>query len=243
MEPMTALSRIRIVLSRPSHPGNIGAAARAMKTRGFTDLVLVQPRDFPDAAATAMAAGAADVLTPARVVASLEVALADRTFSVGFTARPRDLSHATLGLRESAPAILDAAAQGGVALVFGNETSGLTNEELLLCQRTVTIPANPGYSSLNLAAAVQVACYELAVTAGAHRTPESGAGEPATGEDVAGFFAHLESAVIGAGYIDPAKPGRFMERMRRLFARSGLEREEVRVMRGMLNAFEKKMRR
>lgn len=243
MAAMTDLSRICVVLSRPSHAGNIGAAARAMKTMGFADLVLVQPRYFPDADATAMAAGAADLLTRARVVASLEAALADRTFSVGFTARGRDLSHATLSLRESAPAILDAALQGAVALVFGNETSGLTNEELLLCQRTVSIPANPEYSSLNLAAAVQVACYELAVTAGAHRTPESGAGEPATGEDVARFFEHLEAAVVAAGYIDPAKPGRFMERMRRLFARSGLEREEVRVMRGMLNAFEKGMRR
>ena len=239
---MTDLSSIRIVLSRPSHPGNIGAAARAMKTMGFSDLVLVQPRFFPDGDATAMAAGAADVLTKTHVVASLEVALADRTFAVGFTARPRDLSHPTMSLRESAPAILDAALQGGVALVFGNETSGLTNEELLLCQRTVCIPANPAYSSLNLAASVQVACYELAMTAGAHRTPEAGAGEPATGEDIAGFFEHLETSVVAAGYIDPAKPGRFMERMRRLFARSGLEREEIRVMRGMLNAFEKKMR-
>lgn len=239
MEPMADLSRIRVVLSRTSHPGNIGAAARAMKTMGFTDLALVQPRFYPDADATAMAAGATDVLANARVMASLEVALADRTFAVGFTARGRDLSHATLSLRESAPAILDAAMQGGVALVFGNETSGLTNEELLLCQRTVSIPANAAYASLNLAAAVQVACYELAVTAGAHRTPESGAGEPATGEDVARFFEHLEASVVASGYIDPANPGRFIERMRRLFARSGLEREEIRVMRGMLNAFEK----
>lgn len=243
MDAAPPLSRIRVVLSRPSHPGNIGAAARAMKTMGFADLALVAPRFFPDADATAMAAGAADLLDHAQVFESLEAALDDRVLAVGFTARGRDLSHPTLPLREAAAGIVEAAAQAKVALVFGNETSGLSNEELLRCQRTVAIPANPAYSSLNLAAAVQVACYELATTAAAHRAPHSPAGEAATGEDVRGLFEHLEASVVASGYIDPARPGRFMERMRRLFARAGLEREEVRVMRGMLAAFEKKMRR
>ena len=125
--------------------------------------------------------------------------------------------------------------------MFGNETSGLSNEELLRCQRAVAIPANPAYSSLNLAAAVQVACYELASTASAHAPPTSGSGEPATGDDIRGFFDHLESSTCASGYIDPANPGRFLERMRRLFARTGLEREEVRVMRGMLAAFDRRM--
>src|SRR5262245_23722368 len=131
---------VRVVLCRPSHPGNIGAAARAMKTMGFTDLALVDPRYFPDPDATAMAAGAADVLSEAGVHASLEAATADCTFAVGFSARGRDLSHPPQSLREAAPAILEASAQGRVALVFGNETSGLSNEELLRCQRLACIP-------------------------------------------------------------------------------------------------------
>jgi tRNA/rRNA methyltransferase len=242
MDAQQALSRIRVVLSRTSHPGNIGAAARAMKTMGFADLVLVSPRHFPDPDATAMAAGAADLLSTARVVDSLEAALADRTLAVGFSARARERSHPVAGLREIAPALLDAAAGGGVALVFGNETSGLSNEELARCQRLAAIPANPGYPSLNLAAAVQVACYELACTASAFGLPASGAGTAATGDDLRGLFEHLESATLASGFIDPAKPGQFMERMRRLFARTGLERAEVKLIRGMLASFEKKMR-
>lgn len=237
------LSRTRIVLSRTSHPGNIGAAARAMKTMGFADLALVQPRHFPDPDATAMAAGAADVLEGARVVDSLEAALADCTLAVGFSARGRDLSHARERLRDAAGSILEATAEGRVALVFGNETSGLSNEELSRCQRLVSIPANPGYGSLNLGAAVQVACYELAASAALHDPPAGGSGTAATGEDLNGLFEHLERSVTESGYVDPAKPGRFMERMRRLFARTGLEREEVKLLRGMLAAYEKRMRR
>jgi tRNA/rRNA methyltransferase len=239
MEETGPLSRIRIVLSRPSHPGNIGAAARAMKTMGLADLALVAPRHFPDPDATAMAAGAADLLSAARVFETLEGALVEATLSVGFTARPRDLSHPAIALRDAAPEIIEAARNGRVALVFGNETSGLSNEELLRCQRNVTIPANREYSSLNLAAAVQLACYEMAVAAAAHPIAPREAGEPATGDDVRGLFEHLEATVIASGYIDPENPGRFMERMRRLFARSGLEREEVKVLRGMLASFGK----
>jgi tRNA/rRNA methyltransferase len=233
---------IRIVLSHPSHPGNIGAAARAMKTMGYADLALVRPRHFPDPDATAMAAGADDVLAGARVFDTLEAALGDCVLVAGFSARGRELSHPPIALRESAPALVEAARTGIVALVFGNETSGLSNEELLRCQRLVHIPANPAYASLNLAAAVMVTCYELATTSAAHALPASGAGEAATSADVEGLVGHLESAVVESGYVDPASPGRFMERMRRLFARGGLEREEVRLMRGMLAAFEKKMR-
>jgi tRNA/rRNA methyltransferase len=233
---------VAVILSRPSHPGNIGAAARAMKTMGFADLRLVAPRHYPDPDATAMAAGAADLLSAARVFDRLEAALADCVHAVGFSARPRDLSHRVESLRDAAAGIAAAAAQGTVALAFGNETSGLSNEELARCQQLVTIPANPAYGSLNLAAAVQVACYEIATTQGSFATPASKEGERATGEDIEGFFAHLTAATHDSGYIDPANPGRFMERMRRLFARAGLEREEVRVMRGMLAAFERRMR-
>jgi tRNA/rRNA methyltransferase len=242
MDAPQALSLIRVVLLRTSHPGNIGAAARAMKTMGFAQLALVSPRHFPDAEATAMAAGAGDVLARARVVDSLEAALADRTLAVGFSARARELSHPAEPLRAIAPSILEAAAGGGVALVFGNETSGLSNEELVRCQRLATIPANPAYGSLNLAAAVQVACYELAATAAAFDLPAAAAATGATGDDLRGLFEHLERATLASGFVDPAKPGRFLERMRRLFARTGLEREEVKLIRGMLAAFEGKMR-
>src|SRR6187431_515133 len=151
MEAMEPLSRIRVVLSRTSHPGNIGASARALKTMGLDDLALVSPRRFPDPDATAMAAGAADLLGKARVFESLEGALADCALAVGFSARERELSHAPLTLRDAAPQLLEATAEGKVALVFGNETSGLSNEELARCQRFVVIPSNPGYGSLNLA--------------------------------------------------------------------------------------------
>ncbi len=237
------LSRIRIVLSKPSHPGNIGGAARAMKTMGFADLALVKPRYFPDPDATAMAAGAGDVLASASVHKTLDAALGDCVLAVGFSARLRDLSHPARPLREAAREILDAALAGPVALVFGNETSGLSNDELSRCQRLVAIPASSAYASLNLAAAVQVACYELATTAGAHATSAGGSGTAATGADLAALFAHLEGAVTASGYVDAKRPGRFMERMRRLFARTSLEREEVKLLRGMLAAFEKRMRR
>ena len=239
MDSDTLRARIAVVLSRPSHPGNIGAAARAMKTMGFSDLVLVEPRHFPDPDASAMAAGADDLLGNARIYTSLDAALADRVLAVGFSARGRDLSHPAQSLREAAPALVEAASHGPVALVFGNETSGLSNEELSRCQRLVSVPANPGYSSLNLAAAVQVACYELATCAGAFEAPPSRAGEPATRDDVEGFLAQLESTALAAGFLDPAKPGRFMERMRRLFARSGLEREEVKLLRGLMSSWDK----
>jgi tRNA/rRNA methyltransferase len=233
---------LRVVLSSTSHPGNIGAAARAMKTMGFADLALVRPRHFPDPDATAMAAGADDVLAGARVFDSLEAALADCVLVAGFSARGRELSHPPAALRQAAVELAEVGRSGNVALVFGNETSGLSNDELLRCQRLVHIPANPAYPSLNLAAAVMVACYELATASGAHALPASGAGEAATSADLEGFIAHLDSAAVESGYVDPANPGRFIDRMRRLFARTGLEREEIRLMRGMLAAFEKAMR-
>lgn len=238
-----ALARIRVVLSRPSHPGNIGAAARAMKTMGFGDLRLVAPRRFPDPEASALAAGADDVLAAARVHERLEDAVGDAVLAVGMSARLRELSHPPRTLREAAPDIVAAAQDGAVAVVFGNETFGLSNDELGRCAMLVTIPANPAYGSLNLGAAVQVACYELAMVAATFTPPEERAHEPATGEDREALFAHWESALLESGYLDPARPGRLMERLRRLLARAGLERSEVKLLRGMLAAFEAKMRR
>ena len=243
MEINEPLSRLRIVLSRTSHPGNIGAAARAMKTMGFSDLALVAPRHFPDPDATAMAAGAADVLARARMFETLEGALADCALAVGFRARERELSHAPLSLREAAGPIVDATGEGSVALVFGNETSGLSNAELARCQRFVTIPSNPAYGSLNVAAAVQVACYEIAVAASTFAAPHARERGAASVGDVEGLFAHIESAAISSGFLDPEKPGRFMERMRRMFARARLERQEVKLLRGLLTALGKSGRR
>ena len=233
--------RIRVVLSHPSHPGNIGAAARAMKTMGFTELALVEPRHFPDAEATALAAGAGDVLEAARVHRSLDAALADCIVAAGFSARRRDLSHPPQTLREAAPELAAiATSQGLVALVFGNETSGLSNEELARCQRFVSIPANPAYSSLNLAAAVQVVCYELAVAGASFDKPRSLPRDAATADDVSRLCDELERVATGSGYLDPERPGRFMQRIRRLFARAALEREEVKVLRGFLGTIAKR---
>ncbi len=242
MRHASALDRIAVVLSHPSHPGNIGAAARAMKTMGLSHLLLVKPRHFPDPDATAMAAGAHDVLAAAEVHGTLAGALADCVLAVGFSARGRDLSHPPESPRPAAPAVVEATAAGRVARVFGNETSGLSNEELARCQRFVSIPADPRYPSLNLAAAVQVACYEVALAAEAFGLPPPGRGTPASGADLEGFFAHLEAASVASGYLAPERPGRFMERMRRLFARARLEHEEVKVLRGLLAAIEKRMR-
>ncbi len=235
------LDRIAVVLSHPSHPGNVGSAARAMKTMGFADLRLVDAPPLGDEA-RALAAGGLDILDRAAPHATLGQALSDCVLAVGFTARPRGLSHESAPVRDLAPRILDAAAQGRVALVFGNETSGLSNAELGHCQRIATIPADAAYSSLNLAAAVQIVCYEIAVAAGAHVPAESDGQEPATVEDVEALHAHFERAMVESGYLDPGRPGRLMERLRRLFARGRLERSEVKALRGMLEAFERKMR-
>jgi tRNA/rRNA methyltransferase len=234
MKADSPLARVAVVLSRTSHPGNIGAAARAMKTMGLSDLVLVAPRHFPHPEATALAAGAADLLGRARVVESLAEALADRVLAVGFSARGRDLSHPARDWREAAPEALGATAGGPVALVFGNETSGLSNDELLACQRHARIPANPEYPSLNLAAAVQVACYELAQAARAFRAPGRPPRQPATGADLEALHARLQALLVASGFLDPAEPGRLDERMRRLAARLDLEAEEVAILHGML---------
>lgn len=239
------MARVRVVLTRTSHPGNIGAAARAMKTMGFTRLVLVNPKIFPDPQAEAMASGANDVLAAARVVASLSEALHGSVLALAMTARRRDLATEPLWARGGAAEIAGVAAGGGeVALVFGNETSGLSNEELALCARWAMIPANADYSSLNLAAAVQVMCYELRLAlAAALPAPSFQASEPATHDAVEGLLAQLEGAAVDSGFLDPESPGRLMLRLRRLFARAGLEKEEVNILRGLLASFKQPTRK
>jgi len=240
MNDTSPLARIRIVLSHTSHPGNIGGAARAMKTMGLTRLVLVNPKYFPDPQAEAMAAGATDVLAQAQVCSSLPEALAGTTFATALTARRRGLAVEPLWARDAAAELAAMAGDGEVALVFGNETAGLSNEEVSLCARWAKIPTDPHCSSLNLAQAVQVLCYELRLAAVGAGTPPriKDAGKPASHEDVEGLMGHLERAAIASGFLDPAQPKRLMPRMRRLFARAGIEKEEVAILRGMLSAFE-----
>jgi tRNA/rRNA methyltransferase len=234
------LDRIRVVLSHTSHPGNIGAAARAMKTMGLSRLVLVNPLHFPDPQAEAMAAGATDVLAQAQVCATLEEALVGTTFATALTARRRGLAVEPLWAREAAGELAVLAGKGDVAIVFGNETAGLSNEEVSLCMRWAKIPTDPEWSSLNLAQAVQVMCYELRLATVDVGAPPAinDAGHPASHEDVEGLMGHLERAAIGSGFLDPAQPKRLMPRMRRLFSRARLEKEEVAILRGMLSAFE-----
>ncbi len=240
-----ALDRIRVVLSRTSHPGNIGAAARAMKTMGLRDLWLVAPEAFPDEVATARASGAADLLESARVVGTLQEALADTVFSAALTARRRELSLPRMQARDAAGELVARSEDGIVALVFGNETSGMTNEEVGLCSLPVTIPTDPEFSSLNLGAAVQVLSYELRMAAlgEAAAAPADVRVEPATHADFKDFMSHLERVVTASGFHDPANPKRLLPRMRRLFNRVRLEKEEVAILRGMLTTFETPKRR
>jgi TrmH family RNA methyltransferase len=230
------LDRIRIVLARTSHPGNIGAAARAMKTMGLSQLVLVEPAIFPNSQAEAMASGATDLLAQARVCSSLAEALEGATLALGVSARRRDIMSEVLTPPQCAERLLVAAQQANVALVFGNETSGLSNDELSLCQGLVSIPANPDYSSLNLAAAVQVLAYEIRqawLGRGQWPQPEIDA---ASLDDVERFYAHLESTLAELQFINPGSPGKLMLKLRRLFSRTRLAREEVNILRGILTA-------
>jgi len=231
------LSRIRVVLLRPSHPGNIGAAARAMKTMGITQLRLVRPKRFPHPDARAMASGALDVLESARACASLEEALAGTTFSVALSARERELSHSPLDARAAARELLRAARKDEVALVFGNETAGLSNRDVMRCSALARIPANPEYPSLNLAHAVQVIAYELRMAARASPAAPARTGR-ATHEDIEKLFVHLERSLWASGYLHPRHPRKLMDRLRRLFAKARLERVEVNILRGMLAAWD-----
>ena len=229
------LQNFRVILCQTSHPGNIGSAARAMKTMGISQLYLVQPHSFPDAHATALSTGAADLLENAIVTKTLAEALNGCAFAIGMSARKRNLSHELVNVRSAAATAIDIAVNQPVALVFGTEMSGLTNAELDLCQMLAMIPANPEYSSLNLAAAVQIMCYELRMAAlqDAPINPNT-VNELATIDSVEGFYAHLEQTLLHIGYLNPAAPKKLMERIRRIYARNRLEKEEVNLLRGIL---------
>jgi tRNA/rRNA methyltransferase len=246
MNPPFALDRIRVVLCETSHPGNIGAAARAMKTMGLSRLVLASPKHFPHPEAQALATGADDVLAAARVCGDLAEALEGTVFAVAATARHRDLAHEVVDCREASARLLAEAAGGEVAVVFGTERSGLTARQISQCNIIATIPTSEAFSSLNLAQAVQVFSYELRMAgAGApefaqHASSREGA-EPATHEEMEGFYGQLEETFYATGFLDPKEPKRLMQRMRRLFARARTEKTEVNVLRGFLSAIRSKV--
>ena len=228
-------NRIRIVLCQTSHPGNIGSTARAMKTMGLNRLYLVRPKHFPDSEANALAVNAADVLETAVVTQTLEEAIADCHFIIGVSGKQRSLSQQVATVREVAADVNNMAMYHEVALVFGTEMSGLSNEEADRCHMLATIPANPEYTSLNLAQAVQIMCYELrmAITSGELHYDDKPV-ELATQEDLERFYEHMREVLEHIGYINPRAPKKLFERLRRLYGRTRLEKEEVNLLRGIL---------
>ncbi len=238
-------NRIRIVLVEPSHGGNIGGCARAMKNMGLTHLVLVAPQEFPGAEASARAAGADDVLVQAEVCATLDEAIANCQLVVGCSARARRIAWPMLDPSQAAQKLVEAAADREVAVLFGRERTGLTNDELDRCQILVNIPANPEFSSLNLACAVQVIAYELRRAGTVDRAAATGMaemlGEPlATSAEVQQFYLHLEQVMIETGFLNPDNPRLLMRRIMRLYNRVEMTANEVNILRGILTSFKQK---
>jgi tRNA/rRNA methyltransferase len=240
--------RLRFVLVETSHPGNIGAVARAMKTMGFSELVLVNPR-FADAThqeeAVAFASGAQDVLERARIVGSIEEALADCNFVAAVSARLREFSPPVVTPRALAEQLATDAGLNA-ALLFGSERYGLPNETVAKANMLINIPANPDYSSLNLAQAVQVLAYECRLAQCGDALPPSGIGfqgDAASAAQIDGMYAHLEQALVSIEFLNPGNPKKLMPRLKRLFSRTQLETEEVNILRGIANQILQKCRK
>jgi tRNA (cytidine32/uridine32-2'-O)-methyltransferase len=236
------LATIRIILVATTHPGNIGSTARAMKTMGLEKLYLVSPRSFPDIKAYELAAGAQDILDNAIVVETLDEALMGCQLVMATSARPRGLALSGLTPAECATFIQSTADDVQIAIVFGREHAGLTNEELLKCHFHVNIPSNPEYSSLNLAQAVQIIAYELRIK---KLTPTAQVSliqdRAATVDEMELFYAHLTEVMLAIKFLNPQNPGRLEQRIRRLFNRAGLEHREVSILRGILSQMQKNM--
>lgn len=248
-----SLQNVRVVLVNTSHPGNIGGAARAMKNMGLSRLVLVDPIEFPSSEAVARASGATDVLDDAQVVATLEEALVGCSVAFGTSARDRRIPWPLLDPRETgAVCVEQVGADAEVALVFGREYAGLTNEELQRCHYHVHIPSNPEFSSLNLAAAVQVLAYEVRMAwLAASGQPSKLAkqettsmlnAQPVTADELEHYYGHLEQTLVDIGFLDPAKPRHLMPRLRRLYGRSGISKLEMNILRGILTETQKAVR-
>ncbi len=239
MNSAAALRNVRVVLTRPSHPGNIGASARALKTMGLGALHLVNPRYFPHADADARAAGALDVLQQARVHDSLAAAIGDCVLAAATSARHRALRHDAMDVRTAARELMATAVAHPVAIVFGNEAAGLSNEEAGMCQLWAHIPADSAYPSLNLAAAVQVFGYELRMASMHDSAREETSVAPATLDQVEHLYQHFIRTMTHADFHDQANPKRLQPRLRRLLARARLETEEVDILRGFLKAVDR----
>lgn len=241
------LSKVRIVLVNTSHAGNIGSVARAMKTMGMSQLYLVDPFEKPVGEARARASGAVDVLESAVIVNTLPEAIADCALVVGASARLRSIPWPVVDPRQCAQQVIEMVKSQGeqVALVMGREKSGLSNAELEHCNLLVNIPANPDYSSLNLAAATQVLAYEvrMALLASEGQTVKSEHDSPlASADELEGMYDHFQTALTDIGFLDPQAPKQLMRRIRRMFNRVGLERNEVNILRGILTAAQGKKR-
>lgn len=236
------LSSIRIVLVATSHPGNIGSTARAMKTMGLHSLYLVRPKSFPDSKANEMAAGADDVLNDACIVDTMEEALVGCQLILATSARPRGLSLPGLIPSSAADLIGSKSDNTQIAVVFGREHAGLTNEELLKCHYHINIPSNPDYSSLNLAQAVQIIAYELRMKLLAPKAEVSlHMDEEATADEIEQFYDHLKDVFVEIQFLKASNPRRLMQRVRRLFNRVQLEKMEVSILRGMLSQVQKSL--
>ncbi|WP_366139491.1 tRNA (cytosine(32)/uridine(32)-2'-O)-methyltransferase TrmJ [uncultured Endozoicomonas sp.] len=241
---VTMLQNIRIILINTFHPGNIGSAARAMKTMGLSDLCLVTPQRFPAADANSMAAGALDVLENARVFNDLDDAIADCSLVIGTSARSRShsFSRPMLEAEQSADKLLTESSRNPVALVFGQETMGLTNSELEKCHFHTTIDANPDYPVLNVASAIQILCYEIfKASTKVEVTLNDSDDEPEypLNKDLDRFYQHLEKTLTDIDFIIQQHPGLVMTRLRRLFNRARPEAKELNMLRGILNAAQK----
>ena len=235
MSAVSNLSNVRVVLVEPSHPGNIGGAARAMKTMGLSDLALVNPVRYPDPQAEWRAAGAGDVLEAAQVFDSVEAAIAEAQWVVGTSTRVRRIPWPLMKAEDAIAGVIERFASQKIAVLFGRETSGLTNEELQKCHCHLVIPANPDYSSLNLAMAVQVVCYELyrQLEVNPVRTDQWDR-SPATSAQLEGLIEHFERVLTESEFLDPANPGQTMTRLRRLLTRVTPDETEVQMLRGVL---------
>lgn len=233
---MDVLRAIRTVLFRPTHPGNIGGVARALKNMGLEQLYLVGPAPFPSAEATARAADAEDLLARAVLCRDLDEAIGDCHFVVGTTARARRIEWPMLEPAGCAQRLAREAGRGPVALLFGPERAGLANTELDRCHAMAFIPSSPAYPSLNLVCAVQIFAYELYRAAGGIVPEPPAAERPATGAEMQHFHRHLEDVLVEIGFLDPANPRLLPRRLRRLFNRAQLDQNEVNILRGFLTA-------
>lgn len=234
---------IRIVLVETSHPGNIGAVARAMKNMALSQLVLVRPKVYPSAEATARASGADDVLQQARVVDSVAAAVADCGFVAATTSRERDQNFRVLDVREAAQRVVEESARGPVAVLFGAERTGLTNDELAHAHALLRIPANPDYLSLNLSMAVQLAAYEIYRARGAAYVMPAAQTPLATADEMARLYAHLEEVLQDIDFRDRTTSGtQLMTRIRRFLQRAELDKNEANILRGILTHVQRKRR-